>query len=196
MDMLKKALIVTLLALILGFSNVSLASMEKKAENKKSTYIVHVDKSKMHASFKHYSVWYESFLASVSDSAEMLYIYDNIHGFSARLTAEEARLLESQIGVLAVSPERIYQIQTTRTPQFLGLDKIPSLIPAESNAGSDVIIGLLDTGIWPESKSFDDTGLGPIPSSWKGQCVTAPNFTAANCNKKLIGARLSYTISI
>ncbi|KAG4973181.1 hypothetical protein JHK87_030002 [Glycine soja] len=146
-------------------------------------------KSKMPASFNHHSVWYKSIMKSISNSTEMLYTYDNtIHGLSTRLTLEEARLLKSQTGILKVLPEKIYKPLTTRTPKFLGLDKIADMFP-KSNEASDIVIGLLDTGVWPESKSFEDTGLGPIPSSWKGKCESGDNFTTLNCNKKLIGAR-------
>ncbi|XP_061347576.1 subtilisin-like protease SBT1.7 [Gastrolobium bilobum] len=185
MDSFYKSFYVILLILFLGLCDESLAETEKE----KSTYIVHVSKSEMPESFEHHSAWYESSLKSVSDSAEMLYTYDNaIHGFSTRLTEEEARLLESQTGVLAVLPEMKYELHTTRTPLFLGLDKSADMFP-ESSSGSEVIVGVLDTGVWPESKSFDDAGLGPIPSSWKGACETGTNFTTSNCNRKLIGAR-------
>ena len=30
----------------------------------------------------------------------------------------------------------------------------------------------LSVGIWPESESFNDQGIGPIPSKWKGYCET------------------------
>ncbi|RDX58010.1 Subtilisin-like protease SBT4.3, partial [Mucuna pruriens] len=42
---------------------------------------------------------------------------------------------------------------------------------------SDIIVGVIDTGVWPESKSFSDKGFGPPPSKWKG---SLHNFT---CNK-------------
>ncbi|XP_054822891.1 subtilisin-like protease SBT1.7 [Prosopis cineraria] len=184
----RKYLVVILLVLIQVLCGESLAKTEKK-EDQRSTYIVHLAKSEMPQTFEHHSTWYESSLKSVSQSAAMLYIYDNaIHGFSTRLTPEEARLLESLPGILAVLPETRYELHTTRTPEFLGIDKIADLL-LESKSDVDVIIGVLDTGVWPESKSFDDTGLGPIPIGWKGQCETGTNFTTSNCNKKLIGAR-------
>ncbi|XP_059623979.1 subtilisin-like protease SBT1.7 [Cornus florida] len=168
---------------ILGFCHVAAASTQK------STYIVHMAKSQMPTTFDDHTHWYDSSLKSVSDSAEMLYTYNNVvHGFSTRLTEEEVQSLQNQPGIVSVLPELKYELHTTRTPEFLGLDKSADLFP-ESAILSEVIVGVLDTGVWPESKSFDDTGLGPIPSSWKGQCEEGTNFTLSNCNRKLIGAR-------
>jgi hypothetical protein len=45
------------------------------------------------------------------------------------------------------------------------------------NTESNIVVGMLDTGIWPESESFSDEGFGPPPKKWKGSCQ---NFT---CNK-------------
>jgi len=160
-----------------------------KEENQKSTYIVHVAKSEMPTIFNHHAIWYNSILTSVSESEEMLYTYEKaIHGFSARLTDEEVQLLRNRSDILHVMPEQMYRPLTTRTPHFLGLDKFAEVVP-ESDGGSDIIIGILDTGVWPESKSFDDAGLGPIPSKWKGKCESGVDFNASNCNRKLIGAR-------
>lgn len=185
-------LVVPIFLLLLGLCHLSVAAVpvkQKKIHQTKKTYIVHMAKSQMPASYDDHTHWYDSSLKSVSESAQMLYTYTNVlHGFSTRLTAQEAESLEAQPGILSVLPELRYELHTTRTPEFLGLDQNANLFPT-SDTASDVIVGVLDTGVWPESKSFDDTGLGAIPDSWKGVCQLGTNFTSSNCNKKLIGAR-------
>ncbi|KAL6845664.1 hypothetical protein ACP4OV_024487 [Aristida adscensionis] len=51
----------------------------------------------------------------------------------------------------------------------------------------DVIIGMIDTGISPESMSFSDDGLAPPPAKWKGRCSHY-----VKCNNKIIGAWAYY----
>ena len=80
-------------------------------------------------------------------------------------------------GVLSVFPSKNLKLQTTRSWDFLGF---PETAKRHLEVESDVIIGLLDTGIWPESKSFEDNNIGPPPKKWKGSCQTDGNFT---CNK-------------
>ncbi|OAY23008.1 subtilisin-like protease SBT1.7 [Manihot esculenta] len=168
---------------------VNVVAEVKNLNSKKKTYIIHMDKSYMPVSFNDHLQWYDSSLKSVSESADMLYSYNSvIHGFSTRLTSEEAESLEKQQGILSVLPERVYELHTTRTPEFLGLGKSDAVLPA-SDSVSEVVVGVLDTGVWPELKSFDDTGLGPIPSTWKGECETGKSFNSSSCNRKLIGAR-------
>ncbi|PNX92771.1 subtilisin-like protease-like protein [Trifolium pratense] len=52
-----------------------------------------------------------------------------------------------------------------------------------------MIIDLVDSGIWPESRSFKDNKISKIPSKWKGHCEDSIHFNASLCNKKLIGAK-------
>lgn len=49
------------------------------------------------------------------------------------------------------------------------------------------MIKICVVGVWPESPSFRDEGMGPIPSRWKGTCQH--DHTGFRCNRKLIGAR-------
>ncbi|KAF6142279.1 hypothetical protein GIB67_039986 [Kingdonia uniflora] len=46
-------------------------------------------------------------------------------------------------------------------------------------------------GVWPESPSFQDDGMGPIPSKWKGICQNNTK-EGVPCNRKLIGASFFY----
>ncbi|GAB4846924.1 hypothetical protein Ancab_025934 [Ancistrocladus abbreviatus] len=176
--------------LLLSICHVSvLSSSEDENIHHRKTYIVHMAKSEMPESFDHHVQWYESSLKSASNTAEIIYTYGNaLHGYSALLTPKEANLLAVQPGVISVLPELRYELHTTRTPTFLGLEPTGAKLTVSGSA-NDVVIGVLDTGVWPESKSFDDTGMVPIPSSWKGGCEPGTNFTKSNCNRKLIGAQ-------
>ncbi|MBA0663650.1 hypothetical protein Goklo_003753, partial [Gossypium klotzschianum] len=158
------------------------------------TFIVSVQNDAKPSIFTTHKHWYESSLASVlspSTPAQVLHVYDTVfHGFSAKLSPTDALNLQTLPHVLAVIPEQVRRLHTTRSPHFLGLQTTDSAgLLKESDFGSDLVIGVLDTGIWPERQSFNDRDLGPVPSKWKGQCVTTKDFGPGSCNKKLIGAR-------
>ncbi|KAK9103463.1 hypothetical protein Sjap_020717 [Stephania japonica] len=130
----------------------------------------------------HHSMLEEILGSSSSAKDSIVYSYGrSFNGFAAKLSDDEVARLSEMEGVVSVFPNTKLKLHTTRSWDFLGF--------TQPNYGAypegDVIVGLLDTGVWPESKSFDDEGFGPPPSKWKGACK-AKNFT---CNNKLIGAR-------
>ena len=79
-------------------------------------------------------------------------------GFSASLTQSEADMIGENPLVLAMFKDYRRELHTTQSPQFLGLRNQRGLW-SDSDYGSDVIIGLLDTEIWLERRSFFDRNL-------------------------------------
>ncbi|EFJ05953.1 hypothetical protein SELMODRAFT_236650 [Selaginella moellendorffii] len=128
----------------------------------------------------------------------MVYSYKHgFRGFSARLSQEQAFDLSKKDGVVVVFPSMPRQLHTTHSWEFLGLQQSQGLnpthearsLPHSSKQQSNVIVGVLDTGIWPESSSFSDSLMPPVPSRWKGECEAGELFNASHCNRKLVGAR-------
>ncbi|KAL5858468.1 hypothetical protein ACOSQ3_005926 [Xanthoceras sorbifolium] len=153
----------------------------------KKTYIIRIDSQSKPSIFPTHFHWYSS--EFVSSPVQILHTYDTVfHGFSATLSSDQAASLSDHPAVLAVIEDQRRELHTTRSPQFLGLRNQRGLW-SDSDYGSDVIVGVFDTGIWPERRSFLDLNIGPVPSKWKGVCQTGVKFTAKNCNKKIIGAR-------
>jgi subtilisin family serine protease len=131
------------------------------------------------------------------------YVY-SFNGFAAQLSFEQATKMATVDGVLSVSGDQLQTMDTSSTPKFLGLDAPGGLwekLGGVENAGDGIIIGVIDSGIWPESLSFSDrTGLNgngtqdgkldyhQIPG-WHGKCTPGEEFNASMCNQKLIGAQ-------
>ncbi|MFC7422005.1 S8 family peptidase [Iodobacter arcticus] len=147
-------------------------------------------------------------IASIGN-AQIVHNYNVVfNGFSAMLTDAEVRKLKNSADVIAITLDEPRQVQTNYTPKFLGLDKpgvgLWSQLNGAASAGENIIIGVIDTGVWPEDPSFADrvnaTGeashdlsgaqvYGAPPASWKGSCGDGEGFSAAHCNNKLIGAK-------
>ncbi|MFA9218333.1 MAG: S8 family serine peptidase, partial [Sphingomonadaceae bacterium] len=129
------------------------------------------------------------------------------NGFAARLSDAEVRALKASGKIARITADEPLQVVTNYTPTFLGLDQPGGLweqLGGRAQAGEDLIVGVIDTGIWPENLSFadriDSTGqptfdpaatlaYGPPPARWQGLCQTGEGFSADQCNNKLIGAR-------
>ncbi|MGD2078514.1 MAG: S8 family serine peptidase, partial [Chloroflexota bacterium] len=126
------------------------------------------------------------------------YVY-SFNGYAADLTDAQAAAVKKQADVLQVFENEVFYAETSTTPDFLGLTAEDGLWDMGVD-GEDVIIGIVDSGIWPESMSFSDrTGTNPngkggklsyhqIPG-WNGKCVPGEEFNASMCNQKLIGAQ-------
>ncbi|GKU88296.1 hypothetical protein SLEP1_g2579 [Rubroshorea leprosula] len=185
----------TSLVLVAFMATISVASLDSR------TYIVHMDESKMKTSYPsaaNSKEMFEEMLNSIpqlsTDSEatpppRLLYAYETaIFGFASKLSPMHLESIRNLDAFVAAIPDMSMRRHTTHSYQFLGLEQGRGLWHA-SNLQSDVIIGVIDDGIWPEHPSFQDHGFGPVPAKWKGTCESGTNFSPSNCNRKLIGAR-------
>ncbi|SFV14612.1 S8 family peptidase [Pseudoduganella namucuonensis] len=128
-----------------------------------------------------------------------------LNGFSAMLTDDEVRQLQANPDVAQIEADMPRSLQTSYTTSFLGLDQ-PGGVWSQLNGtakGEDVVVGIIDSGVWPENLSYADRVDGDgkptfdvggtlaynAPAGWNGACESGEGFTASHCNNKLIGAR-------
>ncbi|KAK7389696.1 hypothetical protein VNO78_24959 [Psophocarpus tetragonolobus] len=178
-------LVPSIVLVVILTSRVTCCSEDRK------TFIVQVHEEGKPSIFPTHRDWYRSSLSGISNAASVIHTYSTVfNGFSAKLSPSEANKLLSLSHVVALIPEHIRSLHTTRSPHFLGLTTpSPTALLLDTHFGSDLVLGLIDTGIWPERHSFHDRHLSPVPPKWKGLCVSSTGFPPTSCNRKLIGAR-------
>ncbi|GJU39509.1 peptidase S8/S53 domain-containing protein [Tanacetum coccineum] len=163
--------------LILIFTTIFNAFPTKSDELK--TYIVHLSlpEGQEVTQLDKLEEWYNSYLSKIASGSnekpKMVYPYRRvITGFAAKMSNEQAKVMENLDGVLFVSPEKSYELHTTHSPRFLGLRQNKG-VWKDSHYGKGTVIALLDSGITPGHPSFDDKGIPPPPLKWKGKCEWA-----------------------
>jgi subtilisin family serine protease len=145
------------------------------------------------------------------DANEQLASYTNaLNGFAAIMTLDQAEKLSSKAGVSAVYPNELQQPTTDASGDFLGLSGDAGVWATQAT-GDGVLVGIIDSGIWPEHPSVDPAGFAGSDSGYRLEPIVdpdagidstgcdfgttthdlAPGFydDAFSCNAKLIGAR-------
>ncbi|XP_009604592.1 subtilisin-like protease [Nicotiana tomentosiformis] len=180
----------TLVCILILHSSATIAGHFTN-QNDLETYIVHLEfpDDIFFSDSNDLYLWHQSFLPTTSTnsdhSSRIIYSYRHVfNGFAALLSSEEVKMMEKKPGFVSARPQRVLQMHTTHSPDFLGLHQNVGLWNA-SNSGKGVVIGLLDSGIAPRHPSFNDNGMPSPPAKWKGKC----EFNLIICNNKLIGAR-------
>ncbi len=122
-----------------------------------------------------------------------------LNGFSAVISYDDAVKLAASPDVSMVLPDELRQLTTDSSGEFLGLTG-PGRAYASGLTGENVVVGIIDSGIWPEHPSFADDGsygpspLGPLDESERSSCdfgnlAQNVNDVPFTCNNKLLGAR-------
>lgn len=156
----------------------------------------------------HLNSRHDAVLDAVGAGANKIYDYRySVNGFAALLTPAQAAAIAAMPDVISVEADALRHVTTDNSPTFLGLDADGGLweqLGGIESAGEDVIVGVVDTGIWPEHPSFSDqidfadrpgeSGkrtrvYGPPPADWYGSCQSGELWSQDDCNNKLIGAR-------
>ena len=147
-------------------------------------------------------------VAALVANAPIIAKYQTVYnGFAARLTEAEVQALRASPLVVEVHADEQRKLETISTSTFLGLTA-PGGVWSQTLGGlaikgENMIIGVIDSGVWPESVSYADRvsgttpvfgsgslAYGPPPAGWSGTCQAGEGFNPAiHCNNKLIGAQ-------
>ncbi|MFV8783044.1 S8 family serine peptidase [Microbulbifer sp. SA54] len=120
------------------------------------------------------------------------------NAMAVRMTQDEAARLAEMPGVKRITQSRIFQLNSDRSVEFLGADKVHdgSVTGGLPYQGEGMILGIIDTGINTDHIAFAEVGgdgyehTNPLGEGvYVGDCAT----DATLCNDKLIGVH-SYPV--
>jgi putative cell wall-binding protein/subtilisin family serine protease len=145
---------------------------------------------------------YESYLVAEQDAVlesvglsedDVSLRYSTVfNGFAVELDGAQVAALRKAPGVLNVWEDEVRTTDTVSTPDYLGMTGADGVwqtrFGGQDDAGAGMVVGVVDSGIWPESPSFAAMDGASVPDTWQGVCQ-AGTEEPVTCNNKLIGAR-------
>lgn len=93
--------------------------------------------------------------------------------------------------IKSITMDEVMHVATTHSPDYMAMQNSWNRAGGIQNAGEDMVIGILDTGIYPDHPSFaGDDGVKPFAplTSFKGICGTDSRIPKGFCNGKIVGA--------
>jgi hypothetical protein len=132
-------------------------------------------------------------ITSAVPAASIGYWFENVYGgVSARVPANSIASILALPGVAAVQRDPLNHPLDDNTA-FIGAATVWPKLGGDTRAGSNVVVGVIDTGIWPEHPMLDPTDITAPVGGLRG-CEFGDGSDSANlgnpfaCNNKLIGA--------
>ena len=123
---------------------------------------------------------------------EVLYRFSSaLNGFAAELTRAQVKTLRSLPGVALVERSTTQRLDSVDAPGFVGANQAWETAGGPDQAGRGLVVGVVDSGIWPENPSFAALpGVSASgPRGFRGSCATGEQWDEADCNSKVVAAR-------
>ena len=122
-------------------------------------------------------------LAAVGAGAPVYRWTTALNGYAVRMTAAQARDLAGDPAVATVEPDSVRRLAAAAPGGAATAADYPRL------GGAGVVIGLVDSGLWPDSPLFADVrGLGRSARDFRGRCATGAGWADDVCDDKIVGA--------
>ncbi len=116
-------------------------------------------------------------------------------GASLVLPVEKVTNIAALPGITGIYPDELLHPDTDTSPAFIGATTAWEALGGQQSAGEGIVVGVLDTGVWPEHPSFSDPDPfgNPYPDPPGGPYACefgsdVPGDEPFECNNKLIGA--------
>ncbi len=129
---------------------------------------------------------------------QLIHRYKEVfNGASLVVPTDSVDQLAAMPGVSKVYLDTVLQVDTDSSPEFIGAPAVWEALGGQENAGEGTVVGVIDSGIWPEHPSFSDPDPAgnpfPAPPGGTYDCNFGntgwnPNDVPFTCNNKLIGA--------
>ncbi|NUP67329.1 MAG: S8 family serine peptidase [Nonomuraea sp.] len=119
-------------------------------------------------------------------------------GIALRIPGNKAAEVLKLPGAVAVQEDRPQRLLTDSSPEFIGAGTVYGKLGGSDSSGKGVIVGVLDSGAWPEHPSFAARPGLPDPGPTKdggarvcdfGDNPLTPASDPFACNNKLIGGQ-------
>ena len=135
----------------------------------------------------------ERLLSRVGSPAVLYQMTTAVNGFGARLTGEQVKQLRAIKAVALVERSATEFLDTVESPDLLGLGRAWARHGGAEDAGRGTVVGVIDSGIWPENPSFaglpsNSRGSPGQPAGFHGACPRGEQWDTEDCNDKVVSA--------